>query len=145
MGIMEKSGKAAVRSGEAVAGPNSDPSPASPAIPSSLFAFLYADSNYTLWDARVCWTLGLGCCCMDSYFLTKKVVLDRDPISIFSVLAERDVFLVNFELSAVRCENNQLVSGSKFKLVCQVVNANKPKKGRVTHLQLKGVTVLLLK
>ena len=30
--------------------------------------------------------------------LPKKVVLDRDPISIFSVLAERDVFLVDFEL-----------------------------------------------
>ena len=32
-----------------------------------------------------------------------------------------------------------LVSSSKFKLVCQVVNAKKPKKSRVTHLQLKGV------
>ena len=44
----------------------------------------------------------------------KKVVLDRDPIWILSVLAERDVFLVNFELSAVSCENTQLVSSSKL-------------------------------
>ena len=43
---------------------------------------------------------------------------------------------------AVSCENNQLVSSSKFKLVCQVVNAKKPKKSRVTHLQLKGVIEL---
>ena len=35
MGIMEKSGKAAVTSWEAVAGPNSDPSPAPPGIASS--------------------------------------------------------------------------------------------------------------
>ena len=70
---------------------------------------------------------------------TYEYVFDRDSISIFSVLAECDVVLVNFELSAVSCENNQLVSSSKFKLVCQVVNAKKPKKSRVTHLQLKGV------
>ena len=73
-----------------------------------------------------------------------EYVLDRDSVLIFSVLAGCDVFLVDFELSAVSCENNQLVSSSKFKLVCQVVNAKKPKKSRVTHLQLKGVIVLLL-
>ena len=76
--------------------------------------------------------------------LPYEYVLDRDSISIFSVLAKRDVILVNFELSAMSFENNQLVSSSKFKLVCQVVNAKKPKKSRVTHLQLKGVIVLLL-
>ena len=75
-------------------------------------------------------------------FNNYKYVLDRDSVSLSSVLAERDVFLVNFELSAVSCENNQLVSSSKFKLVCQVVNAKKPKKSRVTHLQLKGVIEL---
>ena len=51
---------------------------------------------------------------IDMYICTKKDVLDRDPISIFSVLAERDVFLVDFELSAVSCENTQLVSSSKL-------------------------------
>ena len=48
--------------------------------------------------------------------------------------------MVDFKLLALRYENNQLVSSSKFKLVCQVVNAKKkPKKSRVTHLQLKEV------
>ena len=46
--------------------------------------------------------------------MPKKVVLDRDPIWILSVLAERDVFLVDFELSAMSWENTQLVSSSKL-------------------------------
>ena len=47
----------------------------------------------------------------------------REPFLICSVLAEGDILLANFELSALSCEKNQLVSSSKFKLVCQVVNA----------------------
>ena len=70
---------------------------------------------------------------------TPKRLYYREPFLICSVLAKSDVFLVHFELSAVSCENNQLTSSSKFKLVCQVVNAKKPKKSRVTHLQLKGI------
>ena len=62
----------------------------------------------------------------------------REPVLICSVLAKRDVFFVDFQLLDVSCENDQLVSSSKFKLVCQVVNAKKPKESRVTHIQLKG-------
>ena len=35
-------------------------------------------------------------------FNNYKYVLDRDSVSLSSVLAERDVFLVNLKLSAVR-------------------------------------------
>ena len=73
------------------------------------------------------------------YYGDPKRLYYREPISICSVLAKRDILLADFELSALSCEKNQLVSSSKFKLVCQVVNAKKPKKSRVTHLQLKGV------
>ena len=46
-------------------------------------------------------------------WLYAKRLYYREPVSICSVLAERDVFLVDFEPSAVSCENNQLVSSSK--------------------------------
>ena len=48
------------------------------------------------------------------WFTTYEYVLDRDSVSIFSVLAECDVFLVDYELSVVSCENNQQVSSSKL-------------------------------
>ena len=74
--------------------------------------------------------------------MASKRLYYREQFLICSVLAERDILMANFELSALSCEKNQLVSSSKFKLVCQVVNAKKPKKSRVTHLQLKGVIEL---
>ena len=39
-----------------------------------------------------------------------EYVLDRDPISIFWVLAKRDVFLVDFELSYSLSNNMQLIT-----------------------------------
>ena len=66
----------------------------------------------------------------------KSIQLDRGSATNLPVLAKCYV------IWAVRGQFwplAQLVSSSKFKLVCQLVNAKKPKKSRVTHLQLKGV------
>ena len=62
----------------------------------------------------------------------------REPVSICSVLAKCDVFLVDFELLAASFENNQLVSSSKFKLVCQVVKAKKAKEKQGHSSSVKG-------
>ena len=75
---------------------------------------------------------------------TYEYVFDRDSISIFSVLAERDVVLVNFELSAVSCENNQLVSSSKFKLVLPSSKCKKAKEKQGHSSSVKGSYRVLL-
>ena len=74
-------------------------------------------------------------------YQAKSIQLDRASATNLPVLAKRYV------IWAVRGQFwplAQLVSSSKFKLVCQVVNAKKPKKSRVTHLQLKGSYRVLL-
>ena len=66
----------------------------------------------------------------------KSIQLDRGSATNLPVLAKCYV------IWAVRGQFwplAQLVSSSKFKLVCQLVNAKKPKKSRVTHPQFKGV------
>ena len=73
--------------------------------------------------------------------MRKSIQLDRASATNLPVLAKRYViWAVHGQFWPLA----QLVSSSKFKLVCQVVNAKMPKKSRVTHLQLKGVIVLLL-
>ena len=70
---------------------------------------------------------------------SKSIQLDRGSATNLPVLAKCYV------IWAVRGQFwplAELVSSSKFKLVCQLVNAKKPKKSRVTHLQLKGVIEL---
>ena len=87
--------------------------------PSSLFPSNKANKVWNLWP--------------------KSIQLDRGSATNLPVLAKCYV------IWAVRGQFwplAQLVSSSKFKLVCQLVNAKKPKKSRVTHLQLKGVIEL---
>ena len=86
-----------------------------------------------LLSRRVVWSGAVWC------GKPKSIQLDRGSATNLPVLAKCYV------IWAVRGQFwplAQLVSSSKFKLVCQLVNAKKPKKSRVTHLQLKGVIEL---
>ena len=79
-----------------------------------------------LLSRRVVWSGAVWC------GKPKSIQLDRGSATNLPVLAKCYV------IWAVRGQFwplAQLVSSSKFKLVCQLVNAKKPKKSRVTHLQ----------